>query len=68
VAPGSPAESAGLVPGDVIVGFDNKTVASATGLAADESHVSPGDKVPVIFYDGSAKETVQVTLATKPAP
>jgi len=68
VAPGSPAESAGLVPGDVIVGFDNKTVGSATGLAADEAHVVPGDKVPVVFYNGSAKETVRVTLATKPAP
>lgn len=68
VAPGSPAESAGLVPGDVIVGFDNQAVGSATGLAADETHVSPGDKVPVVFYNGSAKETVQVTLATQPAP
>lgn len=68
VAAASPAEAAGLVPGDIVVGFDHHAITSVTGLAAAEQHTTPGETVPVVVYEGTTKKTLSVTLGTQPAP
>lgn len=68
VAAASPAASAGLVPGDIVVDFDHQAVTSATGLAAAEQHTIPGQKVPITVYQGTTKATLTITLGTEPAP
>jgi S1-C subfamily serine protease len=68
VEPGSPASSAGLVPGDVIVSLAGKPVTSAASLSAIESSLKQGEKVAITAYEGSRKITVSLTLGTKPAP
>lgn len=68
VQPGSPAEAAGLSPGDIIVGFDHVAISGAQALTQIEAGLQPGQKVPVVVYEGSAKVTINVSLATRPAP
>ncbi len=67
VEPGSPASSAGLSAGDVIVAMDGKPVNSASSLSSIESSLHPGQKVPVVVYEGANKVTLTITLGTRPA-
>jgi S1-C subfamily serine protease len=67
VLPGTPAQRAGLEPGDVIVGFGGQSVSSAGALGAIEQHYRPGQQVAITFWAGSSEKTATVTLATRPA-
>lgn len=67
VQPGSPASSAGLSAGDVIVELDGKAVVSASSLSSIESSLHPGEKVSAVVYEGANKVTVPITLGTRPA-
>jgi len=67
VAAGSPAQAAGIVPGDIVTMFDHDPVTSATSLRVAEAHTAPDDRVPVELYVGSTPETVTVTMGTEPA-
>jgi S1-C subfamily serine protease len=68
VQAGSPAQSAGLSPGDIIVNFDHVDVSGAQALTEVEAGLKPGERVPVVVYEGSAKVTINVDLAIRPAP
>ena len=64
VESGSPAESAGLGAGDVIVSLGGKTVDSASSLSTAISSHHVGDRVPVSWVDQSGQHhsaTVQLT-------
>jgi S1-C subfamily serine protease len=68
VLPGGPADAAGIVPGDVIVGFDGRTVRSAARLGELVQDHSPGQRVEVQVVDPSGgTETLAVVLGTGPA-
>jgi putative serine protease PepD len=67
VESGSPAADAGIAQGDVIVGFNNKTVASAQNLTTDAQSLPVGTKVSITLWRGHTKKTVSVTLAQAPA-
>ena len=67
VESGSPAESAGLAAGDVIVSFGGKTVDSANSLSSAISAYHVGDKVNVGWVDQSGQHhTATVQLTTGP--
>ncbi|MEA2145024.1 MAG: serine protease Do [Solirubrobacteraceae bacterium] len=66
VVHGSPAEAAGLFPGDVILGVDNTSVTSSADVIAVLSRLRPGQVVPVSASRGAARFTAQVTLAARP--
>jgi S1-C subfamily serine protease len=64
---GSPAASAGLEEGDVIVSLNGEAVDSPSVLSNLMSGRHPGDRVTVGFDDGSGQlHTVTVTLASGP--
>jgi S1-C subfamily serine protease len=67
VVPGSPVSKIGLNPGDVLTRFDGKAVNSQTGLTALILARTPGESVPIRWYDqfGTA-HTASVTLASGP--
>jgi putative serine protease PepD len=67
VTPNSPAASAGLKAGDVIVAIDNQPVATNADAADTIGSLSPGTKVKIKYQRGSSTNTVTVTLATTPA-
>jgi len=64
---GSPAASAGLEEGDVIVSLNGEAVDSPSALSNLMSGRHPGDQVTVGFDDGSGQlHTVTLTLASGP--
>ncbi len=67
VVSGSPADTAGIRTGDVIVRFDGKVVTSAQGLTNDVQALSSGTKVSLTLYRGQQKLTLTATLGLAPA-
>ena len=67
VVSGSPADSAGIRTGDVIVSFNGKAVTSAQGLTNDVQGSSSGATVRLAVYRGQEKLTVSATLGLSPA-
>jgi S1-C subfamily serine protease len=67
VVRGSPADSAGLVPGDVITRFDGHSISSPAKLTAAVTSLKPGARVSLSYADrlGQA-HTATVTLASGP--
>ncbi|MFN2521508.1 MAG: PDZ domain-containing protein, partial [Candidatus Limnocylindria bacterium] len=62
---GTPAEKAGLAPGDVIQSVDGRPVRGNTDLAAAISAHKPGDQVKVTWDHSGQRRSAQVTLATR---
>jgi S1-C subfamily serine protease len=66
VIKGTGAARAGVRQGDVIVGINHSTIASAQDVTAVISALRPGDVVTVHLVRGSRHLTLRVTLGTKP--
>jgi S1-C subfamily serine protease len=64
---GSPADQAGLAPGDVITGFDGKTVDSDTTLTDLLDQHYPGNVVGVTWLD-QVGQPHSATLPLVPGP
>ena len=59
----SPAQVAGMKPGDTIVSFDGKPVSTWTGLGAVIRATPAGKSVPVVVERSGQRLTLHVTLA-----
>jgi S1-C subfamily serine protease len=67
VVPGGPADSAGLVEGDVITAVGGHAVSTPTALANLLFTRKPGDRIAVSFGDGyGMTRTTTVTLGSGP--
>jgi S1-C subfamily serine protease len=67
VVPGSPAEAAGLKPGDVLISIGGKPVTGEAGITAAVLAHKPGQVVTVVYTDETGtRRTVRVRLATGP--
>jgi len=67
VESGTPAASAGLTAGDVIVSIDNNTVSSTSDISAALAQHHPGDHVQVGWVDSSGQQQqATVTLVAGP--
>lgn len=66
VVSGSPADSAGIEPGDVIQAINGKPVNSPQDLASTISSMKPGAKVTLRVWSQGVKKNVDVTLAEQP--
>ena len=62
----SPAQKAGIKPGDVIVKFDGKDVIDTTRLRNLVAANKPGTKATLDFIRDGKPQTVDVTLTTLP--
>jgi serine protease Do len=63
VEPGSPAEKAGLRPGDVIIKANGQPIVSSGDLPAIIGSAAPGDQAKLELVRQGARETVTATLA-----
>lgn len=66
VESGSPAQSAGLRQGDVILQIDGKTAERTDQLVAATLGKKPGDVVHLTYARNGKRATATVTLATQP--
>jgi putative serine protease PepD len=66
VTPGSPAENAGIRPGDVVTKLDGKDIATSDDLVAAVRGHKPGDAVEVTVDRQGQTRTVKVELGSRP--
>jgi len=66
LAPGGPAEKAGLQRGDVIVEFDGRAISDSHQLPAMVAVASVGSQAHLTVLRGGAKKTIEVTIASLP--
>ncbi len=67
LAPGGPAQKAGIMTGDVIVGFDGKDVTADDELRDAILARKPGDQVAVVIVRANgSRTTLAVTLGVRP--
>jgi S1-C subfamily serine protease len=67
ITPGSPAEAAGVQPGDIITALGQTKIDAEHPLDSVLAQSSPGDTVELHILRGGQDVTVPVTLAVRPA-
>jgi S1-C subfamily serine protease len=67
VHPGTPAEDAGLQPGDRVVAADGQPIDSPEELTGLIGSKQPGDEVELELVRDGETETITVTLGERPA-
>ena len=68
MAAGSPADEAGIEPGDVITEFAGKEITSADDLIEAIHSSEIGQRVEITFWRGDAQNTTYATLVERPPP
>ena len=63
---GEPAQQGGLRPGDLIVSFAGRSIANPSDLGQAVLTRKPGDTVEVVVQRNGERETISVTLGTRP--
>jgi serine protease Do len=64
VEPDSPAQNAGLQPGDVITGVDSHHIGNQRELALTISEIPPGQQAKLTVVRNGETKTVPITVAT----
>jgi serine protease Do len=67
VEPGTPADKAGLEPGDVILQVDGKPVPNADALRKYIASKKPGDVLHLDVWSQGVKKFIAITLEERPA-
>ncbi|HUI68019.1 MAG TPA: M20/M25/M40 family metallo-hydrolase [Nitrospirota bacterium] len=65
VAPGSPAEAAGLREGDIIVAINGREVAGLKGFSDILKSLNPGDRISVTFLRDGRERTAETAVKGK---
>jgi len=68
VAPGSPAERAGIEPGDVIVAMDGQEISTAQDLVEAIHSRNIGQEVKITLWRGDTQNVVYATFIERPPP
>ncbi|HEY5105010.1 MAG TPA: trypsin-like peptidase domain-containing protein [Acidimicrobiales bacterium] len=64
---GTGAATAGVQQGDIIVGINNTTIASAQDVSSVISALKPGDVITLHLVRGTKHLSIKITLGTAPA-
>jgi serine protease Do len=63
----SPADKAGLRPGDVIIKIDDEDISTAAELSSAIGSHQIGDQVEITYYRGNAQKVATATLGESPS-
>ncbi len=66
VAPGGPADEAGLRPDDIVIGLDGERLRSQQDFLQRIAEHQPGDRVTLDVLRGQERVRVEVTLTERP--
>lgn len=66
VSPNSPAQKAGVQTGDVIVGFNGKTITSSAELPLAVADVQPGESAALKVWRKGSERELQVVVGAAP--
>jgi serine protease Do len=66
VAIGSPADEAGIEPGDVIIEFDGEEITTADELIQAIHSRQIGQRVSIVYWRGNVQDTTYATLTESP--
>jgi membrane-associated protease RseP (regulator of RpoE activity) len=66
VVSGTPADEAGLQPGDLILSIDGTSIDAREPLSDVIGQYEPGDRITITFWRMGTEETVRVRLGTHP--
>jgi serine protease Do len=66
VTSGSPAETAGVKPGDVVIRADDKEIEDNSALSRYIASKAPGTSVKLVVLRGGAEKSITVPLGTFP--
>jgi S1-C subfamily serine protease len=66
IQPGSPAETAGLQPRDLVTAINGKTISSTEQFIATIDGYSPGDTVSLTVKRGGQTKQIKLKLGTRP--
>ncbi|MES2630423.1 MAG: trypsin-like peptidase domain-containing protein [Patescibacteria group bacterium] len=64
VAPGSPAEKAGIKNGDIITKVNDEAIGDQGGLSSIIGQYKPGDTVTITYIRDGKEQTTQLTFGT----
>ncbi len=64
VQPGSPADDAGLEPGDVVVGVDGEEITNFGELGVIIRQHAPGDELELVVNRDGERQDITVTLGS----
>jgi len=67
VSSASPADEAGLRPGDVITKMDEEDISTAAELTAAITSHQIGDQIEIVYYHGSVQKVANATLEESPS-
>jgi putative serine protease PepD len=67
IAPGGPADKAGLKPGDLITAVNGTHVGSLNQFVAAIANYAPGTTVTLTVDRGGSTKTIKLTLGSQPA-
>lgn len=67
VAPGGPADRAGIEPGDVVMQIGNRAVNSPNDIDSAIQGMNPGDRIRIVILRGATTYTTVAKLAGAPA-
>lgn len=62
VAAGSPAERAGLAPGDIVMEINTRVVSGAAGLEQALASISPGNRITIVFVRGNQRMRTEAVV------
>ena len=65
VEPGSPAETAGVKEGDIVVGINNEMITGRTGMIASVRDAQPGEAIAIVVERGGKRVTLNATLVER---
>lgn len=68
VAPGSGADEAGIDPGDVIIGIEDRPVENSEDLGSTIREHAPGDEISITLIRDGEQRTITAELGVRPLP